>query len=73
ARAADTRRRSGEAGPLTGVPMIHKDIFLTAGQRTTCGSRMLGNFVPPFDATIVERCAAAGLVTLGKANMDEFA
>jgi len=73
ARAADARRRGSDAGPLTGVPMIHKDIFLTAGQRTTCGSRMLGDFVPPFDATIVARCAAAGLVTLGKANMDEFA
>ncbi|HET7687529.1 MAG TPA: amidase family protein, partial [Candidatus Macondimonas sp.] len=73
ARAADARRRSGEAGPLTGVPIIHKDIFLTQGQRTTCGSRMLERFVPHFDATIVARCAAAGLVTLGKANMDEFA
>ena len=73
AREADARRRRSDAGPLTGVPMIHKDIFLTAGQRTTCGSRMLGHFVPPFDATIVARCMAAGLVTLGKANMDEFA
>ena len=73
ARAADARRRQGGCGPLTGIPIIHKDIFLTQDQRTTCGSRMLERFVPHFDATIVARCAAAGLVTLGKSNMDEFA
>jgi aspartyl-tRNA(Asn)/glutamyl-tRNA(Gln) amidotransferase subunit A len=73
ARQADAERSAGRAGRLTGVPLIHKDIFLTAGVRTSCGSRMLANFVPPFDATVVERCRQAGMVMLGKANMDEFA
>ncbi len=73
AREADRRRAAGEAGPLTGVPMAHKDIFCTRGVRTTCGSRMLDPFVAPYDATVVERIAAAGMVTLGKTNMDEFA
>lgn len=73
ARQADARRSKGQAGPLCGVPVIHKDIFLTRGTRTTCGSRMLDNFIAPFDAAVVERCRAAGMVTLGKANMDEFA
>ena len=64
---------SGEAGPLTGVPLAHKDIFCTQGVRTSCGSKMLDNFVSPYDATVVEKLNAAGMVTLGKTNMDEFA
>ena len=73
AAQADVRLRSPEAGPLTGVPIAHKDIFCTRGQKTTCGSRMLANFVSPYDATVVERLRAAGVVMLGKTNMDEFA
>ncbi|MBP7710992.1 MAG: Asp-tRNA(Asn)/Glu-tRNA(Gln) amidotransferase subunit GatA [Gammaproteobacteria bacterium] len=73
AREADRRRAAGEGGPLTGVPMAHKDIFCTLGVRTSCGSRMLDPFVAPYDATVVERVAAAGMVMLGKTNMDEFA
>ena len=70
---ADARRAAGEAGALNGLPIIHKDIFCTRGVRTSCGSHMLDNFVSPYDATIVERLANAGVVMLGKANMDEFA
>ena len=73
ARAADAALASGSTGPLCGVPIAHKDIFCTAGMRTSCGSRMLDNFVPPYDATVVEHLTAAGCVTLGKTNMDEFA
>jgi aspartyl-tRNA(Asn)/glutamyl-tRNA(Gln) amidotransferase subunit A len=73
AAAADRLLAAGEAGPLTGVPIAHKDIFCAAGSRTTCGSRMLANFVSPYDSTVVERLRAAGTVTLGKTNMDEFA
>jgi aspartyl-tRNA(Asn)/glutamyl-tRNA(Gln) amidotransferase subunit A len=73
ARAADRRRAAGEAGPLTGIPLAHKDIFCTRGIRTSCGSRMLDSFIAPYDATVVERVAGAGMVTLGKTNMDEFA
>jgi aspartyl-tRNA(Asn)/glutamyl-tRNA(Gln) amidotransferase subunit A len=73
ARRADAVRAAGQAGPLTGVPLAHKDIFCTDGIRTTCGSRMLDNFVAPYDATVVERLQAAGTVLLGKTNMDEFA
>jgi len=73
ARAADARIAAGNAAPLTGVPIAHKDVFVTRGWRATAGSKMLGNYVSPFDATVVERLGAAGMVTLGKTNMDEFA
>ncbi|SUD95504.1 Glutamyl-tRNA(Gln) amidotransferase subunit A [Ralstonia mannitolilytica] len=73
AQAADARIAAGSAPPLTGVPIAHKDVFVTRGWRATAGSKMLANYVSPFDATVVERLAAAGMVTLGKTNMDEFA
>ena len=73
ARAADETLAKGEGGPLTGVPVAHKDIFCTDGIRTTCSSRMLSNFIAPYDATVVSRWRAAGTVLLGKTNMDEFA
>ena len=73
ARAADTALRQGKAGPLTGIPIAHKDIFCTDGIRTSCGSRMLDNFIAPYDATVVARLQQAGMVLLGKTNMDEYA
>jgi aspartyl-tRNA(Asn)/glutamyl-tRNA(Gln) amidotransferase subunit A len=73
AQKADRTIAAGEAQPLTGLPLAHKDIFCTDGVLTTCGSRMLSNFVSPYDATVVERLAQAGIVMLGKTNMDEFA
>ncbi len=73
AGAADRRLAAGTAGPLTGIPYANKDIFCTEGIRTACGSRMLDRFVAPYDATVVERLRAAGMVMLGKTNMDEFA
>ncbi len=73
AAAADQRIAAGEAGPLTGVPIAHKDIFCTDGVRTSCASRMLDPFIAPYDATVVANLAAAGAVMLGKTNMDEFA
>ena len=73
AGAADARLAAGTAGPLTGIPLAHKDIFVTRGWRSTAGSKMLGNYTSPFDATVVEKFNAAGMVTLGKLNCDEFA
>ena len=73
AERADAARAKGQGGILNGLPLVHKDIFCTRGVKTTCGSKMLENFVSPYDATVVERLAAAGAVVLGKANMDEFA
>jgi aspartyl-tRNA(Asn)/glutamyl-tRNA(Gln) amidotransferase subunit A len=73
AQRADQVLAAGEAQPLTGLPLVHKDIFCTDGVLTTCGSRMLSNFVAPYDATVVERLGQAGVVMLGKTNMDEFA
>ena len=73
ARAADALRAAGKAQPLTGVPIAQKDIFCAQGWLTTCGSKMLSNFVSPYDAHVIERFNAAGAVNLGKTNMDEFA
>lgn len=73
AKAADQRRADGDTNPLLGIPVAQKDIFCIEGMLTTCGSRMLENFVAPYTATVVENMHAHGLVTLGKANMDEFA
>jgi aspartyl-tRNA(Asn)/glutamyl-tRNA(Gln) amidotransferase subunit A len=73
ARAADAKRAAGKAGPLTGIPIAHKDVLMTAGWKTTCGSRMLENFVAPYSAFVVEQLEDAGMVLLGKTNMDEFA
>ncbi len=73
ARSADARRSAGEAGPLLGIPVAHKDIFCTQGLATTCGSRMLANFVSPYDAHVIEKFGAAGAILLGKTNMDELA
>lgn len=73
AKAADARLAQGNAPALCGLPIAHKDIFCTQGVRTSCGSKMLDNFIPPYSATIVENYQAAGAVMLGKTNMDEFA
>ena len=73
AREADKARAAGRAQPLTGIPVAHKDIFCAKGWLSTCGSKMLSNFVSPYDAHIVERLNRTGVVTIGKTNMDEFA
>ena len=73
AAAADAARAKGHAGPLTGVPILHKDLFCTRDVRTSCGSRMLDSYLAPYDATVVARTQTAGMPMLGKANMDEFA
>ncbi|MBS0557763.1 MAG: Asp-tRNA(Asn)/Glu-tRNA(Gln) amidotransferase subunit GatA [Proteobacteria bacterium] len=73
AQRADATITAGDVQPLAGIPFVHKDIFCTNGIRTTCASRMLENFVPPYDAAVVERLDAAHAVSIGKANMDEFA
>ena len=73
AKTADEKRAKGSNSPLLGVPLAHKDIFCTNGVTTTCGSRMLHNFVAPYDATVVEKFNDAGAIMLGKTNMDEFA
>lgn len=73
AAAADARRAAGENGLLLGIPLAHKDIFCTKDVITTCASKMLANFKAPYNATVVEKLNAAGMVTLGKVNMDEFA
>jgi len=73
ARTADARIARGQAQPLTGIPIAHKDIFVARDWLTTCGSKILSNFVSPYDAHLIERCNAAGAVLVGKTNMDEFA
>jgi len=73
ADAADAQLAAGDAPPLAGIPIAHKDIFCTNGLKTSCGSRMLDNFTAPYDATVVEKLSQAGVVLLGKTNMDEFA
>ncbi len=73
AKQADQRLAAGEQGPLLGAPLAHKDLFCTQGVKTSCASKMLDNFIAPYNATVVEKLNAAGTVSLGKLNMDEFA
>ncbi|MFM7417115.1 MAG: amidase, partial [Alphaproteobacteria bacterium] len=73
ARASDARRKRGEAGPLEGIPLAIKDLFCSEGVRTTAGSKILGNFIPPYESTVTAQLKRDGAVFLGKANLDEFA
>jgi aspartyl-tRNA(Asn)/glutamyl-tRNA(Gln) amidotransferase subunit A len=73
AKKADEQIAAGTAGPLTGIPYAHKDIFCTKGMRTTCGSKMIADWVAPYDSTVSANLNKAGMVCLGKTNMDEFA
>lgn len=73
ARAADAARAAGQAPRFAGIPLAHKDLFVTEGVKTSCASRMLDTFIGPYDAAVVSRCKQAGFVTVGKTNMDEFA
>jgi len=73
AEIADNTRAAGTAGTLTGIPLALKDIFCTRDVKTSCGSKMLDNFIAPYNATVVEKLNAAGTISLGKTNMDEFA
>ncbi len=73
AKFADVQRASGDATPLTGIPIAQKDIFCTNGIKTSCGSKMLDNFIAPYDATLIRKMNSAGIVNIGKTNMDEFA
>ena len=73
AKQADQARADGSTQPLLGAPIAHKDLFCTQGQVTTCGSKILQNFVAPYNATVVENLTQAGAISIGKTNMDEFA
>lgn len=73
AQAADVCLQTGKTHPLTGIPIAHKDIFCTQGVKTSCGSKMLDNFIAPYNSTVIEKGSEVGLVMLGKTNMDEFA